>query len=204
MPSDSAPIPPPSSGRLLRLWLGLGLQSFGGGLATLALIRRMAVEEQRWLTEPEFLRCWSLVQLAPGINLLALTILIGRKVAGVRGIVLAVFGLLLPSATITILLTAVYARVQHSTLVRDALHGLIPATVGVGLVTAGQIARPLLQQSRREGGGSLLLSLLLLGGSALAAWLGHVPVLLILGTAGALGALWHWARRPSPQKGGDG
>lgn len=182
----------PSTLTLLRVWLSLGLQSFGGGLATLALIRRAVVEQRGWLTEADFARDWSLVQLAPGINLLALTILIGRRTGGVRGICLSLAGLLLPSVAVTILLTAFYARVQGTPLVREALCGVIPAIVGLGLVTAWQIARPLLSRSRREGRGSLSLSLLLLAGSGLAVWRAHLPVIAVLVVSGAIYAFWNW------------
>lgn len=184
-----------SSLELFRVWLSLGLQSFGGGAATLALIRRASVDTHGWVTEAEFSRFWSLVQLAPGINLLALTILIGRRTAGTKGIVLAVAGLLLPSAAVTVALTASYQRVQDTLLVRDALHGIIPATVGLGLVAAWQIARPALLRSRREGKGNLMVSLaLLLASGAVMQWR-HPPVLVILLGAGALGAAWEWGRR---------
>ena len=184
-----------SSLELFRVWLSLGLQSFGGGAATLALIRRASVDTHGWVTEAEFSRFWSLVQLAPGINLLALTILIGRRTAGTKGIVLAVAGLLLPSAAVTVALTASYQRVQDTPLVRDALHGIIPATVGLGLVAAWQIARPALLQSRREGKWNLVVSLaLLLASGAVMQW-AHPPVLVILLSAGALGAAWEWGRR---------
>lgn len=185
--------PPPSSLAIFRIWLSLGLQSFGGGAATLALIRRAAVDRHRWVTEAEFARFWSLVQLAPGINLMALTVLIGKRTAGARGIAPALAGLLLPSAGVTILLTACYQRVQDAPPVRDALHGIIPATVGLGLVTAWQIARPLLD--RRAGRGSFAVSLALLLASMAAAQWGHLPVLVILLGAGMVGAAWAWGRR---------
>ena len=184
-----------SSFEFFRVWLSLGLQSFGGGAATLALIRRAAVDRHGWVTEAEFARFWSLVQLAPGINLLALTILIGRRTAGAKGIALALAGLLLPSAGVTVLLTASYQRVQNTPLVRDALHGIIPATVGLGLVTIWQIARPPLFESRQAGRGSFAVSLGLLLLSMAAAQWGHLPVLVILLGAGGIGAAWAWGRR---------
>ena len=187
--------PRSSSLELFRVWLSLGLQSFGGGTATLALIRRAAVDTHRWVTEAEFARFWSLVQLAPGINLLALTILIGRRTAGAKGIALALAGLLLPSAGVTVLLTACYQRVQDTPLVRDALHGIIPATVGLGLVTIWQIARPPLLESRRAGRGGFAVSLSLLFASATAAQWGHLPVLVILLGAGGMSAAWTWGQR---------
>ncbi len=174
----------------------LSVQSFGGGTATLTLIRRAAVDEQGWVSGAEFGRFWGLVQLAPGINLLALTILLGRRVAGARGIALSLLGLLLPSAALTVLLTAGYVHVQSSVWVQAALRGIIPAVVGIGLVTAGQIALPLLKSSRRAGAAALALSLLVLTGAALAAWLGHLPVLVILLSGGLLCAAGNARRTP--------
>ncbi len=182
MPSEAV-----SSRQLLRVWLTLSVQSFGGGTATLALIRRVAVDEQRWVSREEFGRFWGLVQLAPGINLLALTVLLGRRTAGVRGIVLALTGLLLPSASLTILLTAVYAHIQHFALVQAALRGIVPAVAGLGLLTAWQIARPLLVRPMR---------FFVFAGSACAAWTGAAPVLAILLIGGLLGAMAENRRRP--------
>ena len=176
-----------SSPHLLRVWLTLSVQSFGGGVATLALIRRAAVDEQRWVSGEEFGRFWGLVQLAPGINLLALTVLLGRRAAGVRGIVLALTGLLLPSAALTILLTAAYLQVQHFAPVQAALRGIVPAVAGLGLLTAWQIARPLLVRPVR---------FLIFAGGACAAWLGAAPVLAILLAGGLLGAIAGYRERP--------
>ena len=185
---------PPPPWQILRVWLSLGLQSFGGGAATLALIRRAVVEQQGWLTEAEFVRDWALCQVTPGINLLGLTMLIGRRLAGGPGIFLCLLGLLLPSVTITVLLTACYSHYRDLPHMRAALRGVIPATVGVGLLTAFQMARPLLAACRRERGGTLILGWLLLLGSGLTGALWHPPVVLVLCCAGATGALFHWQR----------
>src|SRR5947209_68832 len=106
---------------LLRVWSVIGLQSFGGGVATLALIRGAAVDRYGWITGAEFTRYWSLCQMTPGINLLALAVLLGRRCAGGRGILVALVGLLAPSFTVTVLLTAGYARVHESAAVRAIL-----------------------------------------------------------------------------------
>ena len=190
----AAPSSAISLGMLLRVWFGLSVQSFGGGVATLALIRQAVVEQHKWLPESEFARYWALVQAAPGINLLALTILIGRRLGGWRGIGVCMLGLLLPSVTITILLTAGYTRIQNLPLMRAVLRGIVPATVGVGLVTAIQMARPPLADSRREGAASFAVALSILFASALAAFWRHIPVVLILCAAGSVGAVLHWLR----------
>ena len=177
-------LPPPSSRRLLRVWLMLSVQSFGGGTATLALIRQAAVDTEQWVTDAEFGHFCGLVRLAPGINLIALSVLLGRHVAGRRGIALSLTGLLLPSAALTVLMTAGYAQVQTLAPVQAALRGIVPAVAGLGLVTAWRIARPLLPQSWR----ARPLRPLLVLGSVCAAWLGSIPVVAILLAGGLLGA----------------
>ena len=80
----------------------IGAQSFGGGSATLFLIRRTAIERYAWITDDDFTRYWGICQIAPGINILGLVILIGWRVAGAAGALLSLTGLLLPSAALTV------------------------------------------------------------------------------------------------------
>lgn len=182
----------PSLWLVVRIWFMLGLQSFGGGMATLYLIRRAAVDRYRWLTAEEFSRDWALCQAAPGINLLCMTILVGRQVAGLPGAVAAMVGLLLPSVTITIVMIALYADLRNLPVVQAALHGIVPATVGLGLLLTYNMARPLVIASRQESRSSLAVSVIILVGSALAVVVWELPVLLVLISAGLLGALSMW------------
>ncbi len=182
----------PSLGQLLRVWFMLGMQSFGGGTATLFLIRRAVVEQHRWVAEGAFTRDWALCQAAPGINLLCMTILLGRQIAGLPGALVALVGLMLPSVAITILMTALYADLRNLSMVQAALRGVVPATVGMGLLLSANMAQPLLATSRRESSLSLGVGILLLVGSATAVQLWHLPVIVVLCGAGAIGALNTW------------
>jgi len=184
--------PAPSAWFILRVWLSIGLQSFGGGSATLYLIRRAAVEQYGWISDDEYVRNWAICQIAPGINILGLVILIGWRLAGLLGVVLSLIGLLLPSVTITILLTAAYASIQHLALVQAALRGVVPCTIGLGVVLAIGMARSPVAESRREGRMSLLLSGLIIVGSALLVWFAHAPVIAVLWGAGGVCGLAHW------------
>lgn len=177
---------------LLRVWLSLGAQSWGGGAATLLLIRREVVERRAWIGAEEFTRFWALCQLAPGINLLGLTILIGWRVGGILGAPVALFGLLLPSVAITAGLTAAYAAVQEWPVVQSAFRGVLPATVGLGFLLAWHMGAPLLRQARLAGGRRLILSLLILIGAGVIQMAWHPPVLVVLLGAGAVGALAGW------------
>ena len=182
----------PSWTRFFRVWLGLGLQSFGGGTATLYLIQRAVVDQQGWMSGEEFAHNWAMVQLAPGINLLAITILTGWKIAGAPGIVAALGGLLLPSIGITILVSATYASVSTLPIVEAALQGVIPATVGLGLFLSYRLLMPTLVTSRREGRVSVAVSLALVIGAMVATFWLKWPVLLTLLLGGVLGGIYQW------------
>src|SRR2546425_3206500 len=178
--------------RLFRIWAVIGAQSFGGGSATLYLIRRETVERQGWLTDDDFSRYWGICQIAPGINILGLVSLIGWRLAGAPGALLSVCGLLLPSAGITVGLTSIYAGIREVPLVRAAIAGVVPATVGLGLLLAFTMVRPLLNAAREEGRLSTVVAATLLLGTTLAAALTHAPVLALLWGAGGLSALAQW------------
>ena len=181
-----------SSSRLFLIWATIGTQSFGGGSATLYLIQRMAVERYRWITADDFTRYWGICQVVPGINILALVILIGSRVAGTRGVLLSLSGLLLPSAGITIGLTAFYASVRDVSLVRAAIAGIVPATVGLGLLLGFSMVRSLLKGGPQDGWVSIAVGVLVLVISAILAALGRTPVLAILWGAGVASALAQW------------
>lgn len=185
----------PTPATILRLWLSFGIQSFGGGNATLALIRRSVVEQNGWLTDAEFVSYWALCQITPGINLLALTILLGRRFGGARGIALAMIGLLAPSGAITVLLTALYRHFEGSRGVEALVRGVIPATLALGFVTAVNMGRPLLEESKREGRWSLATSVFLLLLAGIAEFLWPVPVIALLIACGLIAGVAKTLRR---------
>lgn len=179
---------------LFAIWLSLGAQSWGGGSATLLLIRREVVERRAWMDGDEFTRAWAICQVAPGINLLGLTILIGWKQRRALGASVALLGLLLPSVTITALLTAGYATVRDSPVVAAALRAVVPATVGLGIVLSWQMVAPLLKQARWRGTSDLVVSVGIVIGSGAALALWQPPVILVLIAGGGVGALWRVLR----------
>lgn len=127
-----SPSPQVSLLQLFKAWFALGAQSWGGGSATLLMIQREVVERRGWMSPADFARAWAICQIAPGINLLGLTILIGWRLRRASGAAIALLGLLLPSVTLTALLTAIYASFRDEPRADAALRGVVPATVGLG------------------------------------------------------------------------
>lgn len=76
---DVPPSPQPSLLQLFLIWFQIGSISFGGGAATQLLIQQHFVQRRHWLTPEDFAQDWAIVQFSPGINLIAMTVLIGRR-----------------------------------------------------------------------------------------------------------------------------
>lgn len=170
----------PGSWQLLRIWCGIGLQSFGGGASTSYLIYRIFVEQRNWLLPEEYNLFWNLSVMAPGINLLGMAVLIGRKLCGIRGILVSIAGLLLPSAAITCLLTMGFLSVAHFPATQAMLRGVIPATAGVMLVVCIKYAQPLLKEIKAEGLVRLGMGLVVSIATLLAIILFQVAIPLVL------------------------
>ena len=143
----------------------------------------------------DFTRSWGVCQIAPGINLVGMTILIGWRLRRAMGVALTMFGLLFPSVSITILMTALYHHFREMEVVRAAFEGIVPGTVGLGLLLAWRMARPLLKESRLESRTSLSLSLGLLAGSGTLVTLTSVPVVAVLWSTGLVAGLAAWRRQ---------
>ena len=58
--------PAPSFHEAIRIWAKIGLLSFGGPAAQIAVMHRILVEEKRWVVEPLFLSALSFCMLLPG------------------------------------------------------------------------------------------------------------------------------------------
>src|ERR1700704_4857261 len=118
---------------LAKIFIAVGTQSVGGGSSTLLLLRRFLVERGRLITERDFTEAWALCQLSPGIHLVALAGLLGRRIRGWRGFVVAFFGMMFPAAIITAAMTAAYGVIADQPLARAALAGMAPATGGMNI-----------------------------------------------------------------------
>ncbi|HEV8654097.1 MAG TPA: chromate transporter [Candidatus Limnocylindria bacterium] len=132
---------------LAKIFIAVGTQSVGGGTSTLFLLRRFLVEREQRLSEREFNEAWALCQLSPGIHLVALAGLLGQRIAGWRGVLVAVSGMMVPAAIITAAMTAAYGVIEDQPLARAALAGMAPATGGMTL----GLAVVLVRGARRHG-----------------------------------------------------
>src|SRR5579864_1718969 len=182
--------PRPGIWQLFLIWASIGLQSFGGGASTTFLIQRAFIEKHRWLSIEEFMHLWNLCILTPGINLVALTVLIGKKLGGTRGIIASLAGMLLPSTTITCLLAVIFEQIEHVAAVQAVLRGVIPATGGIMLLVGLNYALPLIRRGYKEGVLYLLTSSVIIIACALVVIFLKLSVIVVVLSAAFLGALF--------------
>lgn len=190
--------PGPGEWKLFLVWASIGLQSFGGGASTTFLIQRAFIEKHKWISIEEFTYYWSLCILAPGINLIGLTILIGKKLGGGLGIIVSLAGLLLPSAAITCALAAIFKQVEHISAVQAVLKGVIPATGAIMLLVGLNFALPIIRKSYEEGLLSLLANSVLIIICMLAVILLKLSAIVVILGAIFLGALFFSPKQDSP------
>lgn len=192
---DARPASPrPTLFKLFWIWLKIGATSFGGGVATQMLIYRNFVSHSRWMTPEEFAQDWAIIQFAPGINLIALAVTIGRRFGGAAGIALSMLGMLLPAVAITVVMTALYVRVSDQPAVTGALRGITPALVGLSLAFMWRLLKGPMSALKQQGVPAVAIGLVLIAIAAVMTLLG-LPVLLayIVGAVGL--GVWYGLRR---------
>jgi chromate transporter len=128
--------PATTLGAILRMSLFYGVAGFGGGYSVLAQIRRDLVERRRWISAEDFLVLAELSKSLPGTPATTLLALLGQRVGGTGGGVVAAAGFLLPSTVMMIGCAAAYSAVRALTGLSVFFDGMNAAMVGVvGAVT---------------------------------------------------------------------
>ena len=151
----------PSLGQLWKESLWLGVIGFGGGLAVLASIRRLAVEQRRWLTEREFANASAVAQMLPGSAAGNALAFLGLRFASVPGALIAYTGFILPGFAAVLALAWAYVRIGTTPDVESALGGLDAAVVGIIAAITLRMVRSSVGRLWQMGvaAGALLLSL---------------------------------------------
>lgn len=120
---------------LFATFFKIGLFTFGGGYAMISIIQRETVEKLKWVTAEDIMNMIVIAESTPGVIAVNSATFVGYKVAGVRGGILATFGVVLPSFLIIILISLFYNQVKDNKFVAAAFRG-IRCAVAVLIVSA--------------------------------------------------------------------
>ncbi|ARU00665.1 chromate efflux transporter [Yoonia vestfoldensis] len=120
---------------LIAVFGRIGLLSFGGPAAQIALMHQELVDKRGWLTEPQFLRALSFCMLLPGPEAMQLATYAGWKRAGVIGGLIGGGLFVLPGAIVIAALALLYGAYGNLAVVQALFLG-VKATVIVIVIAA--------------------------------------------------------------------
>ena len=164
----------------LALYFGaLSLISVGGMPAVMPELQRLVVDVKGWLTPGEFLQAFAVGQAAPGPNILIAS-LIGWKVAGIPGAMVALAAICGPAAVIAWWVSERWERFKDYPWRRAIQKAISPVVVALILSSGFVIATPGAPDWRMW---------LIAGASAAAMLAANVNPLWMLAGGGVLGAL---------------
>jgi chromate transporter len=122
---------------LIAVLAPLSVVSIGGASSVYAPLQHQSVDILQWLTPQEFIELFAIARVTPGPGTMLAT-LIGFKVAGLSGAVVATLALFVPSSVICFFVARVWNRYRGRPWHQAFEGGLAP--IGVGLMFAGVVA----------------------------------------------------------------
>ena len=145
------------------LWLFLtmlkiGLFTFGGGYAMIALLENEFVEKKKWLEKDEFLDVAAIAESTPGPIAINAATYIGYKNAGMIGSMIATLGICIPSFVIIYAISLFFDAFLSLTLVAYAFKGIQICVVYL-ILTAGL---KMLKQMKKTAFNIIIISITLI------------------------------------------
>lgn len=128
MPSDALQ-EKVSLARIFGTFFQIGGISFGGGVV--AYLRDGLVEQRQWLNDDEFLEALEVSQTLPGLNATNMAVIVGDRLRGLLGSLVAFVGITLPGTVIVMALALAYTANSGNPAVIAVLHGVGAASVGL-------------------------------------------------------------------------
>lgn len=157
----------------------VGALGWGGGPSIVPLLQAECRQNQ-WVTDPEFVEGLAVGNALPGPIATKMAAFVGWRVAGAPGVVVAILGVVLPTAILMVAVLGIMARYRSNPSVQGASRALQAVIVGMLAWTTFEMAPG--GMASREG-----VVLALLAFVALAAKV-HPAVVVVV--AAAIGAWW--------------
>ena len=130
---------------LIRTFGRIGLLSFGGPAAQIALMHRVLVDERGWLSEKDYLSALSFCMLLPGPEAMQLATWSGWRVKGTLGGIVAGGLFVLPGALVVLALSVAYAALGDIPLVQAAFLGVQAAVIAIVIEALIRVSRKALR-----------------------------------------------------------
>ncbi|QYK43207.1 MAG: chromate efflux transporter [Paracoccaceae bacterium] len=119
----------------------IGVTSFGGPAAQIAMMHHELVDRRHWLTEAEYLRALSFCMMLPGPEAMQLATYAGWRLHGTAGGLIAGLLFVAPGALVVLALAMAYAAFGQVPLVAALFAGVQAAVLAIVLHALLRVAR---------------------------------------------------------------
>jgi chromate transporter len=164
---------------VVALFLRLGVTSFGGPAAHIAIMHSEVVQHRKWVSEQEFLDLLGAANLIPGPTSTELAIYLGFRRVGWMGLLLAGVCFILPAMLIVLGLAWAYVRFGSTPLAGRIFYGILPVVIAIVAQALWNLGRKAIKNWLTGLLGLLVLALYFLG----------VNILVLLLAAGLVAML---------------
>ena len=161
--------------------LSISAFTFGGGFVIVTLMKRRFVDDLEWLDENEMLDMTAIAQSCPGAIAVNGAILVGQRVAGAAGIIVATVATIIPPMVILSLVSYFYALFADNPYVAAVLAGMQAGVAAVIVDVVLNLGTGVVKTKR------WLLDVIMV--AAFAAAISGVNVIYIILTSGVIGVI---------------
>lgn len=105
--------------------------TFGGGYVIIPLMKKKFVEDLQWLEDEEMMNLAAIAQSAPGAVAVNASILLGYRIAGLKGAMVTIFGTVLPPLLILSVISMFYVAFRENIIVQAVLKAMQAAVAAV-------------------------------------------------------------------------
>ena len=170
---------------IAKLFFKLGVISFGGPAAHIAMMEDEVVKKRKWMTHEHFLDLVGATNLIPGPNSTEMTMHCGHERAGWRGLFVAGISFIFPAVIITAIFAWLYQEYGQLPNVEPFIYGIKPAVIAIIAMAAYRLGKKAIKSNILAFFGILALTVCLLG----------VNEILVLFGLGLIGILAYFIKK---------
>lgn len=181
-----------SLGTLFFTFFKIGLFTFGGGYAMIALLEEEFIQRRKWLDKNEFLDMTAIAESTPGPVAINSATYLGYKLAKVPGAATATVAVCLPSFLIIYAISLFFEQFTQLTVIANAFKGIQVCVIYL-IFSAGVRMLKALDKSPFATGVLAAVMLVMVGLSLAGVSISSILLILLSGAAGV--AAWLIGRR---------
>lgn len=181
-----------SLGTLFFTFFKIGLFTFGGGYAMIALLEEEFIQRRKWLDKDEFLDMTAIAESTPGPVAINSATYLGYKLAKVPGAATATVAVCLPSFLIIYAISLFFEQFTQLTVIANAFKGIQVCVIYL-IFSAGVRMLKALDKSPFATGILAAVMLVMVGLSLAGVSVSSILLILLSGAAGV--AAWLIGRR---------